>query len=277
MSYCTYLTIYKGNKMPPFYIGSTSVKRVKDGYCGSVKSAKYKEVWNTETKNNPNLFETKIISTHTNRKDALLKENELHKKLNVVSNNLYINMAIASGCFGNMSKESIEKMTQTKRVNGKIVGQKVSKTRNDPIWKATVGKIASERLSQTTSDPKWKATMGLKRKESRKNTTSSIEWQQTTGLEWRKKISSRIKEMMAQLEWKEKETKRKESFYNTINSKEFQEKLPEINRKRSETVSKIKSNPEWKEKHRKICSICNKAFFCNVISRHMKKCQKENS
>ena len=30
--YCVYLTIYTGNKLPPFYIGSTSLKKINKGY-----------------------------------------------------------------------------------------------------------------------------------------------------------------------------------------------------------------------------------------------------
>jgi hypothetical protein len=80
--YCTYLTVYKGNKLPPFYIGSTSVVKINNGYRGSVKSKKYKEIWKSELKNNPNLFTTKIVTIHDSRQEALDKEDLLHKKLN---------------------------------------------------------------------------------------------------------------------------------------------------------------------------------------------------
>jgi hypothetical protein len=36
--YCVYLTIYKGNNLPPFYIGSTSIDKIDGGYHGSVMS-----------------------------------------------------------------------------------------------------------------------------------------------------------------------------------------------------------------------------------------------
>jgi hypothetical protein len=51
--YCTYLTIYSGNKLPPFYIGSTSVNRISNGYHGSVSSKRYKSIWLEELKTNP--------------------------------------------------------------------------------------------------------------------------------------------------------------------------------------------------------------------------------
>ena len=98
--YVTYLTIYSGNKLPPFYIGSSTIEKINNGYRGSVKSKKYKSIWKQELKENPHLFKTKIISKHTNRKEALEKEDYIHRKLNVVKSPLYINMALASGCFG---------------------------------------------------------------------------------------------------------------------------------------------------------------------------------
>ena len=100
--YCVYLTIYRGNKLPPFYIGSSSVKIISEGYKGTVKSKKYKEIWKSELKHNSHLFSTKIIYKTFDRKDALNKERFFQKSLNVVSSPLYANMSIAheSHCFG---------------------------------------------------------------------------------------------------------------------------------------------------------------------------------
>lgn len=91
--YCTYLTIYRGNTLPPFYIGSTSIERISNGYRGSVESREYKKLWKYEIKNNPHLFKTVIISTHYTRKEAACKEEFFHKSLNVVPNQLYVNKA----------------------------------------------------------------------------------------------------------------------------------------------------------------------------------------
>lgn len=100
--YCVYLTIYSGNKLPPFYIGSTSIKKLNSGYRGSVSSKKYSYTFNTEVKTNPHLFKTKIISHCNTRKEALLRENELQRKLDVISSTLYMNESFASenGFFG---------------------------------------------------------------------------------------------------------------------------------------------------------------------------------
>lgn len=93
--YCVYLTTYYGNKMPPFYIGSSSVKKVENGYHGSVASKKYSEIWWSEIKENPHLFKTKIICTFDDRKEATLKEKDLQVKLNVIRSSMYINQATA--------------------------------------------------------------------------------------------------------------------------------------------------------------------------------------
>ena len=100
--YCTYLTTYRGNKLPPFYIGSSTVKKVESGYRGSVSSKKYKSIWKSELKQNPDLFKTKIISLHETSEEAREKELKLQKALNVVHSPLYINQSYASvnGYFG---------------------------------------------------------------------------------------------------------------------------------------------------------------------------------
>jgi hypothetical protein len=94
--FCTYLTTYRGHKMPPFYIGSTSISKVNSGYRGSVVSREYKTIWRSELRNNPHLFKTSILSTHQTRGDATDKENKLQRMLCVVKNSMYINMSYAS-------------------------------------------------------------------------------------------------------------------------------------------------------------------------------------
>ena len=100
--YVTYLTVYSGNKLPPFYIGSTSLSKIQSGYSGSVKSKKYKDIWKSELKNNPHLFTVKIISYHNTRREAIEKEYKFQSSLSVMKSSLYVNMSIASpnGYFG---------------------------------------------------------------------------------------------------------------------------------------------------------------------------------
>lgn len=57
--YITYLTIYSGDLLPKYYIGSTYLENVtENNYHGSVKSKKYGSIWKSELKDNPTLFET---------------------------------------------------------------------------------------------------------------------------------------------------------------------------------------------------------------------------
>lgn len=97
--FCVYLTTYYGNKMPMFYIGSTSLKKYYNGYLGSVRSKKYEKIWEKELELNPKLFKTKLLSIHDTRKEAYEKEEKLQKSLNVIKNPMYINMSFANAKF----------------------------------------------------------------------------------------------------------------------------------------------------------------------------------
>lgn len=106
MKFCVYKTIYSGNELPKFYIGSTSVSRINAGYRGSVRSKRWRHLWEKELAANPHLFSTIIISLHDTRKEALEEEFKIQKHLDVVNSNDFINMAYAcpSGVFGHSLK-----------------------------------------------------------------------------------------------------------------------------------------------------------------------------
>jgi len=127
--YCTYLTTYFGNKMPMFYIGSSSVDKVNNGYHGSVSSKKFKSIWQEELKNNPQLFKTKIISLHQNDIESREKELQLQKLLNVVKSTFYVNESYA-------------------RVNG-FHGRDVKKE-NHPRWQTTNSTEHRNKISKST-------------------------------------------------------------------------------------------------------------------------------
>ena len=97
--YCVYLTVYTGKKLPIFYIGSTSLAKINNGYRGSVASKEYGILWKEELKANPHLFTTKTISIHNSRKEAFEKEEKIQKILNVIHNPLYANKAFANSKF----------------------------------------------------------------------------------------------------------------------------------------------------------------------------------
>lgn len=158
--YCTYLTVYSGSKLPPFYIGSTRVERLNEGYRGTVSSAKYKTIWKKELKNNPHLFKTKILTTHDSRKEATEKELYFQKALSVVSSSLYINMAYATpnGFFG-MDVKGIPK---PESMRNKLLGNKnasgnhkpKSQKHKDKIKRSLAGKIRTKGHSLAISKAK---------------------------------------------------------------------------------------------------------------------------
>lgn len=124
--FCTYLITYMGNKMPMFYIGSTSISKIHKGYLGSVSSIMYKDIWNNEITNNRHLFKIRIVSLHLDRLSAYNKEEELQRRLKVMNNLLYVNRSYAitgrdiSGA-NNPMKNSItaKKVSNTKKLLNK--------------------------------------------------------------------------------------------------------------------------------------------------------------
>ena len=97
MKYVVYITLYGGDKLPPWYIGSTTLAKIKAGYNGSVGSKKYGKIYNAEQNSNKHLFRTKILSYHNTREEAYDEELRLHRKHKVITNNKYINEAYAKG------------------------------------------------------------------------------------------------------------------------------------------------------------------------------------
>jgi hypothetical protein len=122
--YCVYLTIYFGNLLPKRYIGSSSVKRVKDGYNGSVSSIAYKEIYEQEQLNNKSLFKTRILSIHDTREGAFAEELRLQTKYNVVEDKRFMNMSVAikNGCFGRDVSGEKNPMFGKKREGERHVG-----------------------------------------------------------------------------------------------------------------------------------------------------------
>lgn len=100
--FITYLTIYGGDKLPPFYIGSTSMKKHKECYHGTVLSKAYKKIYKDELQNNPNLFDSCIIEEFDTREQATEGELKYQLKVDAVNNPLFMNKALAvpKGFFG---------------------------------------------------------------------------------------------------------------------------------------------------------------------------------
>lgn len=120
--YVVYLTEYLGDKLPRFYIGSSTKERVLNGYNGSVKSKKYKDIYKEEQRNNKHLFKTEILFECYDREVAIEIEQKYQRITNCIFRDDYMNLALAGGKFGlNLTtKESIQKTLETKRKNGTL-------------------------------------------------------------------------------------------------------------------------------------------------------------
>ena len=101
--YCVYVTTYLGDRLPRFYVGSSSLHKViNEKYRGSVSSKEWKNIWTEELNNNPHLFETSVIGTYDTRQEALQAELDFQIKENVVNSPDWINKSLAqpNGFFG---------------------------------------------------------------------------------------------------------------------------------------------------------------------------------
>lgn len=100
--FCVYLTMYKGELLPKWYIGSSSIEKIRNGYNGSIKSIKWKDIYSNEQNENKHLFKTRILSTHETRKQALEEELRVQKLHLVRDNPKYFNASYATvnGYFG---------------------------------------------------------------------------------------------------------------------------------------------------------------------------------
>lgn len=155
MKYCVYFTTYSGQIMPPFYIGSTKVDRILNkNYKGSVSSKVYKDLWRTELRNNPHLFNTEIVSYHGTRKEAYDEEEAYQREEDVINNPLYINECFANGNFCMTGrKHSKETLIKLKRPKTAEHNRKNSEANKGKILSAeTKEKIKQKRKLQIITD-----------------------------------------------------------------------------------------------------------------------------
>jgi hypothetical protein len=113
--YVVYLVTYSGDKLPKYYIGSTSIEKINNGYLGSIKSKRWKTIFESEIKNNRKLFNISILSYHKTREGALSEELKVQKERNVVKSNEYFNESYASvnGFFGMVITDEHKMMLST--------------------------------------------------------------------------------------------------------------------------------------------------------------------
>lgn len=171
--------------MPPFYIGYVRLSRILKGYRGSVSSKKYKDIWNSELYNNPQLFKTKIISTHQTKEEAMEKENYFHRKLNVLGE-MYINESISHKSFfvTNRTKEHTEAIIDSRKgyFHSEETKEKISKSKlghdypnrkGIPLTKKAKEKISlklkGRKLSQETINKMAESKIGFKHSDQSKS------------------------------------------------------------------------------------------------------------
>jgi hypothetical protein len=118
--YCVYFTIYTGNRLPPFYVGSTTLDKIQRGYHGSASSALWGSIWKSELRYNPHLFTTYVIPGTKAESAKAVLDIELiwQRAFNVVEDPSFINQAYAKAGFC-ASPESASKAVATRKRNGR--------------------------------------------------------------------------------------------------------------------------------------------------------------
>jgi len=162
MKFCTYITMYSGDLLPKWYIGSSTIERIKKGYNGSVCSKKYKEIYDNEQIHHKNLFKTRILSIHSTRLEAVAEELRIQKLHNVVTNKKYFNESFAqkNGCY------TKDKRGENNPMFG--MGSKISGTKNGrhsdnyDYTNSDVGKKISESLRKSEKNKKGNNTASKK-------------------------------------------------------------------------------------------------------------------
>lgn len=275
MEFCTYITFYKGNKMPPFYIGYTSVSNiVENNYHGSVGSQKYSKIWKSEIRSNRNLFKTVILTRHKNRKEAIEKEIYFQEFFNAHTNPMYINMSIHNERFyhsGPHSEKTREKISiankgkknskeQNERISKALAGKnksdyhkkKISETKNNIEWIESIGKKVAKRSSEIQNDPDWKATVGKEKVRKDLEKKYDPTWKATVGK------SAKQKELATKNDptWKENvgvvAAKKCSDTKNSLEWKETKGKVV------AQKLSEKQNSAEWKAANFKCCEVCGK-------------------
>lgn len=127
--YCVYLTIFSGSELPPFYIGSSNILKINNGYHGSVVSKDYKNIWKKQLTYCPEKFKTIILSYHPTRKEAARREREILKYFNCAEHPLYINKTNGGSEFfaGKTHTDKIKKLMSAAQLGKKLSNETKNK------------------------------------------------------------------------------------------------------------------------------------------------------
>jgi len=294
--YAVYLTVYYGKKLPPFYIGSSSIDKIEKGYCGSIRSRKYKEIFRDELKNNKHLFDVIIISTHQSRTEATDTELQLQKDFNVVKSDKFFNEAYASingmfgrdvsgennPMFGKSHSDETKKKLSVKRGNKKRYD--VTDKHREIISKTHKGKIVSCKTKELISkNRKGKNTgennpmFGKSHSDEIKNKISKSNIGKTHSDETKKKISEANKGKVFNNETRKKISNAKTGKKREPFSEEWLKKLSLSKKGRvmseeaKEKLIKSKTGMKYKES---ICPHCGKiGGGGNMVRYHFENCK----
>ena len=189
MDYCVYITIYKGNKLPPFYIGYTRTSNIYNGYRGSVSSKSFKKIWKKELKENSELFNTKILKHFQTSYQALEYEEYLHRYFKVHKNELYINQSISNKTFRNNVK-NFKHTEQTKlKISAAQKGIPKSKDIIDRLKESLKKSLKHKQASLANRQKATLANIGSKRSKETKAKISAANKGKKISAEVRLKMS----------------------------------------------------------------------------------------
>jgi hypothetical protein len=134
VKFVVYLTTYSGDKLPPFYIGSTNKTKALSGkYFGSIMSKKWKEIFRQELRENAQLFSLQILSEHETRSQAIEAENKLQHEFDAVDSPDFFNCAYAAeyGYFAFCNqKDQRERSSLRMTERNKLHNKEFNKERN---------------------------------------------------------------------------------------------------------------------------------------------------
>lgn len=258
--FCTYITFYAGEKLPPFYIGHSSVKNILEkGYNGSPVSKKYKDIWMSERINNKNLFSTHILTKHSTRAEANLKESDIQHFYDAPNSPLFINVSFAQKgffCGVTHSAETRAKMSETRKgmkhteeAKKKIAAGHLGKPKGTPnISPESKAKISEARRKHRHTDETKAKISAINKGRIQKPLTSEQRQKISDALKGKKKSRTAIENQAASQRGKKCRPKTEEEKIHLSKVLTGRKMTEESKKKMSEAATGKKHNEESKKK-----------------------------